>query len=172
MKLFKKLLFGVLCCAVPALIFSQDFSNKGKEFWISYSYHVGMSGGGNPVMTLYITSDVNTSYSVEIYGVSTLQSGTITAGQVVTAIVPISCFINNEGLFTGRTIRVLTDKNSVVYAYITRSAVSGATVCLPTPVLGKEYYSTNFTQISNEPNSNSFFTIIAVTTWPAVIVPD
>jgi hypothetical protein len=162
MKLFKKLLIGVLCCAVPALIFSQDFSNKGKEFWISYSYHVGMSGGGNPVMTLYITSDVNTSYSVEIYGVSTLQSGTITAGQVVTAIVPISCFINNEGLFTGRTIRVLTDKNSVVYAYITRSAVSGATVCLPTPVLGKEYYSTNFTQISNEPNSNSFFTIIAV----------
>src|SRR5215203_2829058 len=162
MKLFKKLLIGVLCSAVPALLFSQDFSNKGKEFWISYSYHVGMSGGGNPVMTLYITSDVNTSYSVEIYGVSTLQSGTITAGQVVTTIVPISCFINNEGLFTGRTIRVLTDKNSVVYAYITRSAVSGATVCLPTPVLGKEYYSTNFTQISNEPNSNSYFTIIAV----------
>ncbi|HEV8272558.1 MAG TPA: PKD domain-containing protein [Chitinophagaceae bacterium] len=162
MKLFKKLLFGVLCCAVPALLFSQDFSNKGKEFWIAYSYHVGMSGGGNPTMTLYITSDVNTTYSVEIYGGVTLQSGTITAGQVVTAIVPISCFINNEGLFTGRTIRVLTDKNSVVYAYITRSAVSGATVCLPTPVLGKEYYSTNFTQISNELNSNSYFTIIAV----------
>jgi gliding motility-associated-like protein len=162
MKLFKKLLTGVLCCAVPALLFSQDFSNKGKEFWIAYSYHVGMSGGGNPTMTLYITSDVTTTYSVEIYGGTTLQSGTITAGQVVTAIVPTSCFINNEGLFTGRTVRVLTDKNSVVYAYITRSAVSGATVCLPTPVLGKEYYSTNFTQVSNELNSNSYFTIIAV----------
>ena len=162
MKLFKKLLIGVFCCALPVLLFSQDFSNKGKEFWISYSYHVGMSGGGNPVMTLYITSDVNTNYSVEIYGVSTLQSGTITAGQVVSATIPTTCFINNEGLFTGRTIRVITDKNSVVYAYITRNAVSGATVCLPTQVLGKEYYSTNFTQISNELNSNSFFTIIAV----------
>ncbi len=162
MKLFKKLLTGVLCCAVPALLYSQDFSNKGKEFWISYSYHVGMSGGGNPTMTLYITSDVNTSYSVEIFGITTLQSGTITAGQVVTAIIPTAYFINNEGLFTGRTIRVVTDKNSVVYAYITRSAVSGATVCLPTPVLGKEYYSTNFTQLSNEPNSNSYFTVIAV----------
>jgi gliding motility-associated-like protein len=162
MKLFKKLLSGILCCAVPALLHSQDFSNKGKEFWISYSYHVGMSGGGNPVMTLYITSDVNTNYSVEIFGISTLQSGSITAGQVVTAIIPTAYFINNEGLFTGRTIRVVTDKNSVVYAYITRSAVSGATVCLPTPVLGKEYYSTNFTQLSNEPNSNSYFTIIAV----------
>ena len=162
MKLFKKLLTGILCCAVPALLYSQDFSNKGKEFWISYSYHVGMSGGGNPVMTLYITSDVNTNYSVEIFGITTLQSGSITAGQVVTAIIPTAYFINNEGLFTGRTIRVVTDKNSVVYAYITRSAVSGATVCLPTPVLGKEYYSTNFTQLSNEPNSNSYFTVIAV----------
>jgi hypothetical protein len=50
MKLFKKLLSGVFCCAVPALLFSQDFSNKGKEFWISYSYHVGMSGGGNSTL--------------------------------------------------------------------------------------------------------------------------
>ncbi|MFN4836179.1 MAG: hypothetical protein ACK5GS_00920, partial [Bacteroidota bacterium] len=41
---------------------AQDFSNKGKEFWIPYSYHVGMSGGvgSNVAMTLYITSDVTT----------------------------------------------------------------------------------------------------------------
>src|SRR5678815_1856540 len=164
MKLFKKLLIGVFCCAVPALIFSQDFSNKGKEFWIPYSYHVGMSQGpaNYPTMTLYITSDLTTNFSVEIYGVTTLQTGTITAGQVVAVVVPTSYILNSGGLFTGKTIRVLTDKNSVVYAYITRSAVSGATVCLPTPVLGKEYYSTNFTQISNELNSNSFFTIIAI----------
>jgi len=162
MKPFKNLLLGLLCLAVPVFLLSQDFSNKGKEFWIPYSYHVGMAQGGSPVMTLYITSDVNTNYSVEIYNVATIQSGAIVAGQVVTAIIPINYFINGDGLFTNKTIRVLTDKNSVVYAYITRSAVSGATVCLPTPVLGKEYYSTNFTQISNEPNSNSYFTIIAV----------
>ena len=48
---------------------SQDFSNKGKEFWLAYSYHVGTVNGGSPVvMTLYITSDVSTTYSVEIYG--------------------------------------------------------------------------------------------------------
>src|SRR6188474_95695 len=164
MKLFKKLLIGVFCCAVPALIFSQDFSNKGKEFWIPYSYHVGMSQGSAnyPTMTLYITSDLNTNFTVEIYGVTTLQTGSITAGQVVSVVVPTSYILSSGGTFTGKTIRVLTDKNSVVYAYITRSAVSGATVCLPTPVLGKEYYSMNFTQVSNEPNSNSYITIIAV----------
>ena len=165
MRLFKKLLLGILCYAVPVLLHSQDFSNKGKEFWIAYSYHVGMSQGGNPTMTLYITSDVNTNYAVEIYGGTTVQSGSISAGQVVSVIVPQSCMLtqgSSGSVVTGKTIRVLTDKNSVVYAYITRSAISGATVCLPTPVLGKEYYSMNFTQVSNEQNSNSYFTIIGV----------
>ncbi len=162
MRTFKLLLIGVLCIVLPSILFSQDFSNKGKEFWISYSNHVGMYQNGFPTMTLYITSDVNTNYKVEIYGGATILTGAIAAGQVVTATIPIIYFINDEGLFTGKTIRVTTDKNSVVYAYITRSAVSGATVCLPTQVLGKEYYSVNFTQASNEPNAYSYFTIIAV----------
>src|SRR5882724_4958652 len=135
---------------------AQDFSNKGKEFWLAYCYHVGMAQGGNPEMTLYITSDVNTAYKVEIYGVATIQSGNITAGQVITVVIPTIYFINNEGLFNNRTIRVSADKPVVVYSYITRSAVSGATVCLPANVLGKEYYAMSFTQVSNEANSNSY----------------
>ena len=146
--------------------YGQDFSNKGKEFWIPYSYHVGMSPGGGGstslTMTLYITSDVNTNYSVEIYGGTTIQSGTITAGQVVTCVVPNTNFINGSGLFTGKTVRVTADKGVVVYSYITLSSQSGATVCLPTNVLGREYYSMNYTQLSNANNSNSYFTIIAV----------
>ncbi|MBM3413278.1 MAG: hypothetical protein FJY19_07925, partial [Bacteroidetes bacterium] len=78
---------------------AQDFSNKGKEFWIPYSYHVSMAGSGTGVvMTLYITSDVTTTYTVEIFGGTTLQSGTINAGQVVTCIVPNTYFINGSGL--------------------------------------------------------------------------
>ena len=154
------LLLGLLAYVCS---FGQDFSNKGKEFWLAYCYHVGMvNAGGSPTMTLYITSDVNTSYAVEIYGVSTIQSGNLIAGQVVQVNIPTTYFINNEGIFTNKTIRVTGDKPIVVYSYITRSAASGATLCLPTNVLGKEYYSTNFTQVSNEQNSNSFFTIIAV----------
>lgn len=141
---------------------AQDFSNKGKEFWLSYSYHVGMSNGQPPTMTLYLTSDAATTYTVEIFGVTTLSTGNIAAGAVVPVVVPTTYFINNEGLFTGRSIRVTADKNITVYAYITRSAVSGATLCLPTPVLGKEYYSANFTQVSNENLSNSYFTIVAI----------
>lgn len=162
---FKLSAFAFLMATLSiSFVSAQDFSNKGKEFWISYSYHVSMinSGGGSPQMTIYITSDVSTNYSVEVYGVTTLQSGFITAGQVVSIVIPTSYFINDEGRFSGRTIRVLADKPSVVYSYITRSAASGATLCLPTNVLGKEYYAMSFTQASNETNSNSYITIIGV----------
>jgi hypothetical protein len=155
----------ILFCTLWTISTSaQDFSNKGKEFWIAYSYHVGMvnAAGGGPTMTLYLTSDVNTAYNVEIFGVTTLQSGNITAGQVVTVNVPSTFFINNEGLFNGRAIRVTGDKPIVVYSFITRAAASAATLCLPTNVLGREYISTNFTQISNEQNSHSYITIIGV----------
>src|SRR5438874_4497498 len=142
---------------------AQDFSNKGKEFWLAYCYHVGMiNAGGPPTMTLYITSDIATTYTVEIYGGATIQTGSISSGQVVTATIPAAYFINDEGIFTNKAIRVTAAKPVVVYSYITRSQASGATLCLPTTVLGKEYYSMNFTQASNEPNSNSYLTIVAV----------
>jgi PKD repeat protein len=155
-------LFLFLIIASTFCIYGQDFSNKGKEFWIPYSYHVGMSGGTGVSMTLYISSDITTTYNVEVFGGASIQSGTINAGQVVTCIVPNTNFINGAGLYTGKTIRVTAEKPVVVYSYITQSAVSGATVCLPTNVLGNEYFSMNFTQVSNQTNSNSYFTIIAV----------
>jgi len=142
----------------------QDFSNKGKEFWIPYSYHVAMvNNNANGLgMTLYLSSDVSTGYNVEIYGGTSIQSGTLTAGQVVAVTVPQSCFLTASGLFTGKTVRVTSDKPIVVYSYISASAVRGAHVCLPTNVLGREYISINYTQISNEGRSNSYFTVIAV----------
>ncbi|MEI9944816.1 MAG: IgGFc-binding protein [Chitinophagaceae bacterium] len=65
-------------------------------------------------------------------------------------------------MFTGKAIRVTSAKPVVVYSYITRNAASGATLCLPTTVLGREYISMNYNQISNEANSNGFITVVAV----------
>jgi gliding motility-associated-like protein len=142
----------------------QDFSNKGKEFWLAYSFHVGMvnTGGGLPSMTLYLTSDENTGYKVEIFGLAVLSTGNITAGQVVTVTIPSTYFINDEGTFLNKAIRVTADKPIVVYSFITRAAASAATLCLPVNVLGKEYFTSSFQQISNEQNSHSYITIIGV----------
>ena len=143
--------------------YAQDFSNKGKEFWLAYCYHVGMVNAGSaPAMTLYITSDVATTYTVEIFGVTTLASGPIAANQVIPVTIPNTYFINGNGVFNNRTIRVTAAKPVVVYSFITRAQASAASLCLPTNVLGKEYYATSFTQLSNENNSSSYITIIAV----------
>ena len=160
--------FYLLSTLVLTLLFggkssAQDFSNKGKEFWLAYCYHVGMvNGGGTPAMTLYITTDVATTYSVEIYGVTVLSSGPIAANQVISVTIPNTYFISTNGLTTGRTIHVTSVKPIVVYSFITRSQASAASLCLPTNVLGKEYYTSSFTQLSNENNSSSYITIVAV----------
>ncbi len=158
-KLFTSSIFILIFSLISK---GQDFSNRGKEFWLSYSYHVGMLGGESPDMTIYLSSDVLTNFKVEVFGGPIIQTGTIRAGEVISVTIPNQYFINDEGMFNNRAIRVTSEKPLVVYSYITRSAASGATLCLPVNVLGKEYYSVNFTQESNELNSNSFFTIIAV----------
>src|SRR5882757_4889593 len=125
------LLFG-LAVLTAFTASSQDFSNKGREFWLAYCYHVGMvNTGGAPVMTLYITSDVTTTYTVEIYGVGNISTGTVTANTVVPVVIPNAYFINNDGLFTNKAIHVTGVRPIVVYSFITRSAASAATLCLP-----------------------------------------
>ena len=114
--LMRKLVVLVFLVFLGTISLSQDFSNKGNEFWIPYSYHVGMVpySASNPVvMTLYLTSDITTTYDIEIYGGASLQSGTINAGQVLTCIVPVTAFIDNEGIFKNKTVHV-TAKNPIV----------------------------------------------------------
>jgi gliding motility-associated-like protein len=141
--------------------FAQNFSNRGKEFWIPYSYHVGMSTGTPPTMTLSITSNVNTTYTVEAFGAAIITTGSIVANVVTTIIVPNTYFCNTNGLINNRAIRVTSPDNIVVYSFITRTQASAATLCLPTAVLGTQYIASSYTQISNEQNANSYITIIA-----------
>jgi FOG: PKD repeat len=143
---------------------SQDFSNKGKDFWISYGYHVRMvNSGAGEQMQLYITSDVNTNGNVEIASVGFSQSFSVTANRITTINIPRSAALTGQGLFD-HGIHVTADKPVVVYSFIYVNAISGATVCLPTNTLGREYFSVNYTQVSNENNSNSFFNVIAADT--------
>lgn len=159
-RLLSFLLMGLLIAGTAR---AQDFSNKGTEFWLAYSYHVGMVNfGGAPEMKLYLTSDVTTNYQVEVFGGLTIQNGSISAGQVVTVTIPNSLFINDDGKFINKAIHVTAASPVVVYSYITARQASAATLCLPASVLGKEYIATSFTQTADEANASSFITIVAV----------
>ena len=168
MRKFYLLSTLVLTILISSITHAQDFSNKGKDFWITSGWHYGMGTGNPPLMTLSLTSDVNTTYSIEAYGVGVITSGNITANQVTIVNIPSTYFTYvpatgaGNGLFTGKAIHVTSAKPIVIYSFTTQSLSSAATLCLPTNVLGKEYYAASYTQLSANPTGNNFITIIAV----------
>jgi gliding motility-associated-like protein len=159
--------------------FSQDFSNKGKDFWLGYGYHVrfvttGSSGGvnGQDMVLYFATENVPNTFTnikIEIPALGYVQNiNNVPAGTIATsASIPKSgsqdARLTAEGLFnTG--IHVTSSRPVVAYAHIYNGNVSGATLLFPTNTLGKEYYSINYKQVSNEDNSNSFFFVVAADT--------
>ena len=163
----------ILLCILTAMAFSaisQDFSNKGKDFWVGYGYHERMTGGGNSQdMVLYFATDQVTNIVISIPALGYIQNITTGAGNIVTTSAPIpktgvnDARLNVEGL-TSRGIHVTSDKPMVAYAHVYNASVSGATILYPTNTLGKEYYSINYKNWSNQTNANPFFYVIATDT--------
>ena len=159
----RKYLLLLFTTAMGVVSYSQDFSNKGKDFWIGYANHVRMytsQPAQEEKMSLYITSDVNTTGSVDISGIGFSQAFSVTANQILVIDIPKTARLNADGLFN-LGIHVTALRPIVVYAHIYAQNVSGASVCLPTNTLGKEYFSVNYTQKSNETPAYSYMLAIA-----------
>jgi gliding motility-associated-like protein len=158
-------LIPVLCLCILACVpaRTQDFSNKGKEFWLGYGNHQQMYAGNGQGMDVYITSDQATQAVVEIPGTGFSQTVNIIPNQVVSVTIPQNAILGTEGR-SNLGIHVKADKPVVVYAHIYFASVSGATLCLPVSTLGRDYYSINFTQVAQpnlNANSYSWFFVVA-----------
>jgi PKD repeat protein len=154
--------------------FAQDFSNKGKDFWVGYGYHQVMKSGNQQQMVLYFATDAITTVTVEIPGLGYSQTYTnIPANTIFTSnplpkAGPQDARLTQEGTFNNG-IHITSSKPIVAYTHIYNSSVSGATLLFPTPTLGREYYSVNFTQTSNAPDANCWVYAIAVDTGTTTI---
>lgn len=141
----------------------QTTSNKGTDFWIAYAGHID---GLTSRMTLFLTSDVNTTYSVKSGG-STISQGSITAN----VVTPVFIDPNQYNVYVGSSdtketnkgINVSTGNPVSVYCIISNNARTGGSLILPTTALEQEYYV--FSE-QNKGNSNvppfSEFTILGV----------
>ena len=65
MRKFYLLSILVLTILFGSTSYAQDYSNKGKNFWISYPEHINGTGS---LMGLYLTSNVNTTGSINDNG--------------------------------------------------------------------------------------------------------
>ncbi|MFM7358387.1 MAG: PKD domain-containing protein [Sediminibacterium sp.] len=166
---YRSLLLFFLFLSMGAL--AQDFSNKGKDFWLGYGFHVQMGAGANlpsnsQDMVLYFTSDKNATVTVEIPGVGFTQTYQVLANQV-TATTPLpktgaqDSRIADTG-FYNRGIHVYSNVDIVAYAHIYNGSISGACLLYPTNTLGNNYYSIVYNQSANQSFSNSFAFVVAV----------
>ena len=153
--------------------FGQDFSNKGKDFWVGYGYHEqmnnGPSTGGSQSMVLYFATDQVTNITISIPSTGYTQNITTAAGNsvVTSAIIPKTgandARLLVEGL-SSKGIHITSDMPMVAYAHVYNASVSGATILYPTNTLGRQYYSINFKNWSNQTNSNCWFYVVAADT--------
>ncbi len=133
----------------------QNYSNKGKDFYITYPAHID---GTLSAMGIYITSDVAATGTVTV-GTQTLPFS-ITPNTVVTKFLgPVNnadapntavYLSKDDGITTGAAIHVVADNPVVVYAHIIRSARSGATLVLPSTVWGNQYIVPSYKNVGNQ----------------------
>jgi gliding motility-associated-like protein len=159
-KALRVLITCILLC-YSFIGFAQGTSNQGKEFWTAYMSHVEDTDPSE--MSLYVTADEATNVTVEVAdGSFSPITQAVVPGQVTVINVPKLVFLKNPGIFLKKGLHITAEKKIAVFAHIYASSVSGATLLLPVAVLGKSYYSINYTQNSNsQVNTFSTFMIVA-----------
>ncbi|WP_207493552.1 PKD domain-containing protein [Aridibaculum aurantiacum] len=168
-----KLLVACLCMLFFLPVIAQDFSNKGKDFFIAYPAHID---GTSSVMGIYITSDVNTSGTIQVGPTATIPF-TVTANQVTRKFLGSSGVVDAsnsyvylsqvDGIKGNAAIRITADKPVVAYTHIIRSARSAATLALPTTVLGTEYIAPSYQNLGS---SAGYGEIAVVATQPGTVI--
>jgi gliding motility-associated-like protein len=158
--------FTLLFCTGNA--WSQNTTNNGTEFWTAYMDHNngastdGKGYDGGSLMSLYITSAVNTSGTVTIADASFNPIPfQVTANQVTIVTIPPSAFLGSAGI-ANKGIHIVTLKPVAIYAHIYAKSVSGATLLLPVTTLGKDYFSINYIQQSNAPPGDPAYSAFIV----------
>lgn len=156
--------------------FGQEFSNKGRDFWLCFPQHVPNGANTFATLSIFITSDQASSGTITMPNGAFSGTFNIAANGIQEIQIPWNASIHignvessNETitqiLKKALHIKVNPGQPAVVaYAQQWAGARSAATLLLPVNVLGKKYYSISFAQNGNNGqgyNARSQFQIIA-----------
>ena len=153
---------------------SQDVSNRGTDFWVGYGSHVAMynddgsintNDGGPQDMILYFASAKQAHITVEIPGLGWSKNYFVDSNSIVESdMIPktggFDARLASEGI-SNKGIHITSDEPIAAYCHIFSHSVSGASVILPTNILGQDYYTLNFKQRSGSDNSYSYCFVVA-----------
>lgn len=150
LKTVQRIVVTLLLLALGmARVYAQaGTTSRGTEFWTVWMDHIGGANGDVSQMTLYITADAVTTGSVNFTDGTASITFSVTPNQVTFVNIPANQLISTAGQ-SNKGIHITSVKPIGVYAHIYASNVSGATLLLPVNTLGKNYFSLNYTQVSN-----------------------
>ena len=106
--------------------FAQDFSNKGKDFWVGYGLHCRMyqnSTGGTQEMVLYFATEAVTNVTVSIPGLGYSQTYSNIPANTIFTTNPLpktgtqDARLTTEGI-SNKGIHITSDRAVVAYAHI------------------------------------------------------
>lgn len=161
--------------------FTQDRSNRGKEFWLCYGNNWGFTSE-TPInaqeLAIYISTEQAATVTINIFGTSWTRTLNIPANTVDASILIPKSGVDDARILTDglsqRGIQISSDVPVAVYAHQYNSMLSGATMLMPIETLGYSYYSINYSQntsasplptiantIANGPDWYSWFAVVA-----------
>jgi gliding motility-associated-like protein len=139
----------------------QGFSNKGKDFWVGYGATEKMTGDNAQDLRFTFNNpnsvDANVTISIPNQSGFTPVNYVVPANSVITtnaneipegATAGVDARLRTEGV-SNAGIHIVSDQPIVAYAHNITSQVYAVSVLFPTPTLGREYTSLNFTQRHN-----------------------
>lgn len=137
----KKLLLFVCKTLIILLVFSNSLFSQGviptvgTDFWLTYTENFN----GSLALQLFITSDQNTSGTVEIPLQSWSTSFIVTANQTTTITIPVAAENIGSNVTNNNGVHVTSDENISLFAINFMDFTADASKILPKISTGTEY---------------------------------
>lgn len=136
MKTGKKILFLLVLLVFSLAMIgnsSASLDSKGTDFWLMFNGNLG-----TPTLTLFITSDVNTSGTVTPQGGAPIPFNVV-ANTVTPVAIPGSYAAHTSDVIDNKGVHVVSVDEVTVYGLNYIAFTTDAYLGLPTDILGTDY---------------------------------
>jgi uncharacterized repeat protein (TIGR01451 family) len=129
------LLLAVLC--LPTTAFAQ-LDTLGTDFWLTFPGN--HADDDLSALSLFITSNSDTSGTVSIPGLSFSQPFTVNAGTITTIVIPLGAELETSDVVGNLGIHVTSAEQVAIYGLNRQEFTTDAYLGLPSDILGTDYY--------------------------------
>ena len=138
-------ILGIFFFSASPFAYAQDYSSRGKEFWMGFCKNYGGSG----TLTLYISAKKATSGTVSVPMGGFSQAFAVGANSTTSVVVPTgTAMATGPDFIEGKGVHIVSADTISVFALNYQAYTSDASVVLPVQTIGEEYYATAYKDVT------------------------